>query len=62
MTTLDAPIKRQRHHNKSSAFLMEKFLSESTLEIRRVGVKVAGFSREEPKQAAAYRIFLVALV
>jgi hypothetical protein len=30
--------------------LFEKFLAESPLEIRRVGVKVSRFSKEEPQQ------------
>jgi hypothetical protein len=30
--------------------LFEKYLLESTLEIRRVGVKVSGFIKEEPQQ------------
>jgi DNA polymerase IV (DinB-like DNA polymerase) len=50
MTTLDTPAKDKEVINKTVRALMEKFLSESTLEIRRVGIKVSGFSREEPKQ------------
>jgi nucleotidyltransferase/DNA polymerase involved in DNA repair len=30
--------------------LFEKFLGESVLEIRRVGIKVSGFHKEEPHQ------------
>jgi nucleotidyltransferase/DNA polymerase involved in DNA repair len=30
--------------------LFEKFLSESTQEIRRVGVKVSGFEKQEKEQ------------
>jgi DNA polymerase IV (DinB-like DNA polymerase) len=50
MTTLDVPSKDKEVITKTVRVLLEKFLSESTLEIRRVGVKVSGFSREEPKQ------------
>jgi DNA polymerase IV (archaeal DinB-like DNA polymerase) len=50
MTTLDSPVKDKETITRTVRALMEKFLVESTLEIRRVGVKVAGFSKEEPKQ------------
>jgi DNA polymerase IV (archaeal DinB-like DNA polymerase) len=50
MTTLESPAKDKEIITRVVRALMEKFLGESTLEIRRVGVKVAGFSKEEPKQ------------
>jgi DNA polymerase IV (archaeal DinB-like DNA polymerase) len=50
MTTLDNPAKDIETITRLVRELLEKFLGESTLEIRRVGVKVAGFSKEEPKQ------------
>jgi DNA polymerase IV (DinB-like DNA polymerase) len=48
--TLDLPSKDKETIRRNVRVLFEKFLSESTLEIRRVGVKVSSFSREEPKQ------------
>jgi len=48
--TLDQPAKDQEVIKKNVKVLFEKFLNESPLELRRVGVKVSGFSREEPQQ------------
>jgi len=48
--TLEQPAKDKETINNSVRSLFEKYLAESTLEIRRVGVKVSGFSREEPRQ------------
>ena len=48
--TLEQPAKDKETIKRNVKDLMEKFLSESPLEIRRVGVKVSGFSREEPRQ------------
>jgi DNA polymerase IV (DinB-like DNA polymerase) len=48
--TLDQPAKDQETIAKNVKMLLEKFLYESPLELRRVGVKVSGFSREEPQQ------------
>jgi DNA polymerase IV (DinB-like DNA polymerase) len=48
--TLEQPAKDSEIIEKNVKILFEKFLSESTLEIRRVGVKVSGFSKEEPQQ------------
>jgi len=48
--TLEQPTKDKETINSSVRSLFEKYLAESTLEIRRVGVKVSGFSREEPRQ------------
>jgi DNA polymerase IV (DinB-like DNA polymerase) len=48
--TLDPPAKDKETITNNVRSLFEKYLVESTLEIRRVGVKVSGFSREEPKQ------------
>ena len=48
--TLDQPAKDGETIKKNVKELFEKFLSENQLEIRRVGVKVSGFSREEPRQ------------
>ncbi|MCL5876817.1 MAG: DNA polymerase IV [Candidatus Bathyarchaeota archaeon] len=48
--TLEQPAKDKETILRNVKALFEKFLSESPLEIRRVGVKVSGFSKEEPKQ------------
>ncbi len=48
--TLDQPAKDRETIRRNVHVLFEKFMQESPLEIRRVGVKVGGFSREEPKQ------------
>ena len=48
--TLDQPSKDRETISRNVKNLFEKFLSESTLEIRRVGVKISGFQKEEPHQ------------
>ncbi len=48
--TLEQPAKDKETILRNVKALFEKFLYESPLEIRRVGVKVSGFSKEEPKQ------------
>lgn len=48
--TLEQPAKDEETIKKNVRILLEKFLNESTLELRRVGVKVSGFSREEQRQ------------
>jgi DNA polymerase IV (archaeal DinB-like DNA polymerase) len=48
--TLDQPAKEKETITKNVKTLFEKFLGESALEIRRVGVKVSGFRKEEPYQ------------
>ncbi len=48
--TLDQPAKDQEAIKRNVKVLFEKFLTESPLELRRVGVKVSGFSKEEPRQ------------
>ena len=48
--TLEQPTKDKEVIRKNVRILLEKFLGESTLEVRRVGVKVSVFSREEPRQ------------
>ncbi len=50
MITLEQPSKDEETIKRNVKELLEKFLSESQLEIRRVGVKVSRFSREEVKQ------------
>ncbi|MGD0995726.1 MAG: DNA polymerase IV [Candidatus Bathyarchaeia archaeon] len=48
--TLEQPAKDSETIKKNVKELFGKFLSETQLEVRRVGVKVSGFSREEPQQ------------
>jgi DNA polymerase IV (archaeal DinB-like DNA polymerase) len=48
--TLEQLAKDKETITKNVKILFEKFLGESPLDIRRVGVKVSGFSKEEPKQ------------
>jgi DNA polymerase IV (DinB-like DNA polymerase) len=48
--TLEQPAKDKETIKKNTKALFEKYLLESTLEIRRVGVKVSGFIKEEPQQ------------
>jgi len=55
--TLDQPSKDKETIRRNVRVLFEKFLSESTLEIRRVGVKVSVFSRKEPRQKQLSNFF-----
>jgi DNA polymerase IV (archaeal DinB-like DNA polymerase) len=48
--TLEQSAKDKETIKRNVRGLFEKFLAESTLEVRRVGVRVSGFSREEPGQ------------
>jgi DNA polymerase IV (DinB-like DNA polymerase) len=48
--TLDQPAKDKDIIKRNVRMLFEKYLGESPLEVRRVGVRVSGFSREEPRQ------------
>jgi DNA polymerase IV (DinB-like DNA polymerase) len=48
--TLEQPTTDKEIIRRKTRSLFEKFLGESTLEIRRVGVKVSGFSKEETSQ------------
>ncbi|HMK95128.1 MAG TPA: DNA polymerase IV [Candidatus Limnocylindrales bacterium] len=48
--TIEQPAKDEQTIKRSVKELLERFLSETQLEVRRVGVKVSGFSREEPSQ------------
>jgi non-ribosomal peptide synthetase component E (peptide arylation enzyme) len=57
--TLEQPAKDKETIKKNTKNLFEKFIGESTLEIRRVGVKVSGFSREEPKQKQLSNFFQI---
>ncbi len=48
--TIDKPVKDKETIHKVAQELFEKYLGESELEVRRVGVRVAQFSREEREQ------------
>ncbi len=48
--TLEQPAKDAETIRENVKELFGKFLSENQLEVRRDGVKVSGFSREEPQQ------------
>jgi DNA polymerase IV (DinB-like DNA polymerase) len=48
--TLEQPSKDKETINRNVRMLFEKFLAESPLEVRRVGVRVSAFSKEEPRQ------------
>jgi len=48
--TLDKPLKDKETIRRVSRELFEKYLSESEREIRRVGVRVGDFSKEERQQ------------
>jgi len=55
--TLEQPAKDKETIRRNVRLLFEKYLAESQLEIRRVGVKVAAFSKEEPKQKSLMSFF-----
>jgi DNA polymerase IV (DinB-like DNA polymerase) len=55
--TLEQPAKDKEAITRTVRGLFEKFLAESPQEIRRVGVKVSGFSKEEPKQKSLTSFF-----
>ncbi len=48
--TLEQPAKDKETIKRNVRVLWERFLAESTLAVRRVGVRVSGFSKEEPRQ------------
>jgi DNA polymerase IV (archaeal DinB-like DNA polymerase) len=55
--TLEQSAKDKETIRRNVRVLFERFLGESTLEVRRVGVKVSGFSREETKQKQLSNFF-----
>jgi len=48
--TLEQPAKDKDIIKRNVRLLLEKYLIESPIDIRRVGVKVSGFSKEQPQQ------------
>ncbi len=55
--TLEQPAKDKETIKRNVRSLFEKYLAESPLEIRRVGVRVSAFSKEEPKQKSLMSFF-----
>lgn len=55
--TLEQPAKDKETIRRNVRMLFERYLAESPLEIRRVGVRVAAFSKEEPKQKSLTSFF-----
>jgi DNA polymerase IV (DinB-like DNA polymerase) len=55
--TLEQPAKDKETILRNVRALFEKYLDESQLEIRRVGVKVSSFSKEETKQKSLMSFF-----
>lgn len=55
--TLEQPAKDKETINRNVRMLFEKFLAESTLEVRRVGVRVSAFNKEEPRQKSLTSFF-----
>ena len=55
--TLEQPAKDKETIKRNVKGLFEKYLAESPLEIRRVGVRVSAFSKEEPKQKSLMSFF-----
>jgi nucleotidyltransferase/DNA polymerase involved in DNA repair len=55
--SLEQPAKDKDTIRRNVRTLFERYLAESTLDIRRVGVKVSGFSKEEPEQKSLTSFF-----
>lgn len=55
--TLEQSAKDKETIRRNVRLLFERYLAESPLDIRRVGVRVAGFSKEEPKQKSLTSFF-----
>ncbi len=55
--TLEQPAKDKDTILRNVHTLFERFLYESTIDIRRVGIRVTGFSKEEPKQKQLSNFF-----
>jgi len=55
--TLEQPAKDKETIQRNVRMLFEKFLTESSLEIRRVGVRVSGFSKEQKQQKTLSSFF-----
>ncbi|MGA3110688.1 MAG: DNA polymerase IV [Candidatus Bathyarchaeia archaeon] len=55
--TLEQPAKDKETINTNVRDLLEKFFGDTPVEVRRVGVKVSGFSKEEPRQKQLTHFF-----
>ncbi len=55
--TLEQSAKDKETIKRNVRMLFEKFLTESPLEVRRVGVRVSSFSKEEPRQKSLTSFF-----
>ena len=55
--TLEQPAKDKETILRNVRMLFDKFLYESPMEIRRVGVKVSSFNKEEPRQKSLMSFF-----
>ena len=55
--TLEQPSKEKETIKRNVRTLFDKFLAESQVEIRRVGVRVSAFSKEEPRQKSLTSFF-----
>ncbi len=55
--TLEQPAKDKETIKRNVRMLFEKYLAESELDVRRVGVRVSGFSKEEPRQRQLTNFF-----
>ncbi|MGD6850644.1 MAG: DNA polymerase IV [Candidatus Bathyarchaeia archaeon] len=55
--TLEQPAKDKESITRNVRVLFERFLAESPMEIRRVGVRVSAFSKEEPAQKSLTSFF-----
>jgi DNA polymerase IV (DinB-like DNA polymerase) len=55
--TLEQSAKDKETIRRNVRMLFERYLDESPMEIRRVGVKVSAFSKEEPKQKSLTSFF-----
>jgi DNA polymerase-4 len=56
--TLDQPAKDKENIKRNVRTLFEKFLAESPLDVRRVGVRVSVFSKGEPQQKQLTSFFV----
>ena len=55
--TLEQPAKDKDTIKRNVACCLRSYLTESSLEVRRVGVRVSAFSKEEPRQKSLMSFF-----
>jgi DNA polymerase IV (DinB-like DNA polymerase) len=56
--TLEQPAKDKEVIKRNVHLLLEKYLTESPLKIRRLGVRVSGFSKKQPQQKQLSSFFV----